>query len=66
MDIETAGSTSGLPEVAAGLLDRLSCAAPDTGDDRTQLVLDDALDLIEARLERLLAASSGDVSEGAR
>ncbi|MDO5627520.1 MAG: hypothetical protein Q4G43_04280 [Mobilicoccus sp.] len=41
---------------AAAALDRLRHACPDTGEDRTQRILDDALDLIEARLQQLAAS----------
>ncbi|GMA38996.1 hypothetical protein GCM10025883_10410 [Mobilicoccus caccae] len=39
--------------MALEIVERLHRASPDTGDDRTQVVLDDALDRLEARLARL-------------
>lgn len=63
----------GVPEpvaaVARDLLDMLATSSPDTGDDVTQLALDDALDAIEDHLRALLAGPptlEGPTTGGAR
>ena len=48
-----AGSERSIGQAALEIVERLHRASPDTGDDRTKVVLDDALDRLEARLARL-------------
>ncbi|GAB48484.1 hypothetical protein MOPEL_073_01250 [Mobilicoccus pelagius NBRC 104925] len=47
---------------ARAALEMLASAAPDAGDDTTQLVLDDALDAIEDRLRALASTGGGTVA----
>jgi len=53
--VESQGVPAGPASAARAVLETLDSAAPDTGDDATQLVLDDALDAISCRLRHLLA-----------
>ena len=52
------GSTQEVADAARVVVAGLETAAPDTGDDATQVALDDALDLLEDRLRRLCARSA--------
>lgn len=49
----TDGATGSLKAIATSALDALLTATPDTGDDTTQIALDDLLTFIEERLRRL-------------